>query len=87
MRQLKDRMTNEQILKRFDDDSFRLVNYAIELGKEAIQQGRDFHTRPDILNQAYQILLEIDLGKDQLPPPERKSAPVEEHFAPIPQGQ
>lgn len=84
---MKERLTNEKILKRFKGDGFALVNYAIELGKESIEQGREFHTKAPIQNQAFQILLEIDLGKDKLPPPAKKEVAPEEKFVSIVEGQ
>jgi hypothetical protein len=74
---LRDRLTNEQLLKQVGKAPFELVNYAIGLGQEHILAGRGFYTESPIHNQAFQILLEIDSGKDKLPPP-TKRAPVQE---------
>ncbi len=74
---LRDRLTNEALLKHAGKGSFDLINYAIGLGKEHILAGRGFHTDSPIDNQAFQILMEIDSGKDKLPPPSRKVQPIE----------
>jgi len=74
---LRERLTNEQLLKHAGKAPFDLINYAIRLAREHIMAGRAFHTESPIDNQAFQILMEIDAGKDQLPPPTRKMVPIE----------
>jgi hypothetical protein len=71
-RKLIDRLTNEEILRRFGGDPFKLVNHAILLGRDAFLAGREFHTRSPVHNQAFKIMLEIDQGKDKLPPPPKR---------------
>ena len=74
---LRERLTNEQLLKQVKKGPFDLINYAINLAKEHILAGRAFYTESPIDNQAFQILMEIDAGKDQLPPPAKKVEVVE----------
>lgn len=73
---LRERLTNEQLLKQVKKGPFDLINYAIGLGREHILGGRGYYTESPIHNQAFQILMEIDAGKDLLPPP-TKRPPVE----------
>ena len=74
---LRERLTNELLLKHADKTPFDLINYAIGLAREHIMAGRSFHTESPIDNQAFQVLMEIDAGKDLLPPPTRKAQPIE----------
>ena len=74
---LRERLTNEELLKHADKGPFDLINYAIGLAREHILAGRGFYTDSPIDNQAFQILMEIDAGKDKLPPPSKKVQPIE----------
>lgn len=56
--QVREFLTTEQMAKRFKSP-FDLVNYAIELAKNAIATGRAMQVTDDVQNLAQQILLEI----------------------------
>jgi hypothetical protein len=54
----RDFLTTEQMSKRFKSP-FDLVNYAIELAKNAVATGRAARVTTDVQNLAQTILLEI----------------------------
>lgn len=56
--QVREFLTTEQMAKRFKSP-FDLVNYAIELAKNAIATGRAMQITTDVQNLAQLILLEI----------------------------
>lgn len=62
----KETLTNEKLVADRFDSLFDLVNHAIGVAKDKIKSGRDTHIKTDIRNTAYQILREIEEGKDLL---------------------
>ena len=64
---LKEYLTSEHVKKRFVS-SFDLVKYAIRLARNMIQSDRATRVDTPIQNKAYQLLLEISEGKDELVP-------------------
>lgn len=61
-----EKLTNEKLKEKFSSQ-FDLVNYAIRIAEDMIITGREPRVNTEELNRAYQVLLEISQGKDQLP--------------------
>ena len=71
---LKNRLTNEPLRKK-EQSSYELVNYAIRLAKNMLEVERESHiSAPGIINPAYLILEEIIQGKDAFEEPRPKEA-------------
>lgn len=77
--EFKDRLTNEDLRKKFKSQSqFDLVRYAIELAENMIASGREPRMKTDVKNRAMQILEEISTGQDKLDVIAAPSMPIVE---------
>lgn len=64
--ELKDRLTNEALSKKFkNQNQFEFVNFAIRLAENMIKTGRE-PSVVDMQNRAMQVLSEIESGKNTL---------------------
>lgn len=67
-------LTNEELAKRFKNDRFGLVNYAISQAQDMIATHRPSRLGLPEQNVAYLTLMEMRAGVDTDPAPERKPA-------------
>lgn len=73
---MKENLTNEHLRKRFSS-LFELVNYAIGLTVERMQEEHPEYLYDDVYNLPYEILLEIADGKEELARERSKKNAVE----------
>lgn len=64
---LKDYLTNEEILKRFKSQ-FKVVLYAMDLAKNYVESGRTAMVKTEIANPAHVVLTEILNQKETFAP-------------------
>jgi hypothetical protein len=58
-------LTNEELLKKFNS-LFELVNHAIKLAELKILKGQEAHMKEETENLAFEVLEEIEEGRDHL---------------------
>ncbi|SCA62370.1 Uncharacterized protein SCG7086_AA_00030 [Chlamydiales bacterium SCGC AG-110-P3] len=72
-------LTNEKLVADRFESLFELVNYAIGVATDKIVSGRETYVTTDVRNTAYQVLREIEEGKDLFEPIAEDEEELEEN--------